>query len=150
MNKRKIGLWCSAIIGATGTLFWVFGILLDGIINIDGHPFLLLIAVLSGTFIVALLISKVNSNMLDVPETIPIHVLIFRFIISAAVSYPLLAIFYGIASWAFIAVLGSGPDALEAIILIALWLPLWTLPLSGAFLSWRWSARGLKSGDHNK
>jgi len=138
MNHRKVVLWCSAVLGATGTLFWVLGISLEGVINVDDHPVRLLAAVGAGVSIAAACLARLVPHVFFISPAVPWSKVATHMLIGAIASYPVMAVCYAAGATAFIAARGSlgERDAGLAIILVALWLPLWTLPLSAAVFAW--------------
>jgi hypothetical protein len=139
VNNKRLALWCCAAVGAAGTAFWVVGIGLEGAINVDERPFRLLAIVGVGAFLVAASLAWSLPNVFLVPPSVSWSTVARRMLVGAVVSYPLLGVCYAVVAAIFITARGSlhERDAPVAISLIALWLPLWTLPLSAAVFTWR-------------
>jgi hypothetical protein len=117
----------------------VLGIALESVLNVDEHPFRLATVVAIAAFLAAASLAWFLPNVFLVSASVRWSDVVRRMLIGAVVSYPPLALSYAIAAAALMAARGSlgDRDAPLSITLLALWLPLWTLPLSAAVFTWR-------------
>jgi hypothetical protein len=139
LNNKRLILWCCAVVGAASTVFWVLGIGLERVLDVDQHPYRLLAEVVGGVSVAAVCLARFYPSLFFISSAVPWRTLVGRMIIGAIVSYPVLAVCYAAGAAVFIGARGSlgERDAELFMTLLALWLPLWTLPLSAALFTWR-------------
>jgi TRAP-type C4-dicarboxylate transport system permease large subunit len=112
---------------------------LEGVLDADEHPFRLLAELGGGVLVAAACLARLFPNVFFISPSVPWSTFVGRLLVGAIASYPVLAVCYAAAATVFIGARGSlgERNAPLTIALLALWLPLWTLPLSAAVFTWR-------------
>jgi hypothetical protein len=141
LNAPTRALRLLAILGAFAGGFWVLGFVWETVGSRE--PPILAALLLSAVFvaIIAALVFRLLPTAFSVQPNIGWLDLIGRLVFGALITYPILALFIGLVAAGLIRSRGFAleGEAAMAVWLLALWLPLWFLPLSASVVAWLWS-----------
>jgi hypothetical protein len=130
-----------SFIGAAASMFWLIAFYWSAFV--DPPPIVLVgIVAASIVVVVSLVLVKRFPAILAVPAQTESFAFVRRLVIAAVVSYIALAIaVYATAITVFFVANRLEGDAQVAAAILALWVPIWLLPLVSAVAVWWWSRR---------
>jgi hypothetical protein len=137
--RRTLVLRILAMAGTGATVWWASAFTCSAWGDVAPGQSATLIAGLSTVVSGPLLMQKFP-DLLVVPEQTPWSLLLRRLAASAALSYVALAVSLLAEGRAFVALSGRSFDTHDefATGILALWFPLWVLPLTSALITWQW------------
>lgn len=146
-QQQTLILRSLALLGGVAGTFWVLAMVIDAVWQED-RPLILVIVMVGSTAVVwfiGALFLRFSPNALSVRTAILWRRFVLRVLVGAALSYPLMALVLGSAAAGAMHASGIALEgkALLAVWFHALWLPIWYLPMSAAFIASVWNSKSV-------